>query len=216
VGQALAAPRERFERDDLLRSLDVAAQHLGDGTRAGLARSLGLRSKSTVTEWFTTGTAPSLEVMARAAALLGCPLEDLLTGRAVPRGGTTTIQAPARRAHRQHDWVMVASRLDAMLNEVAPPSVDEAMRRLEIDESTVRRRFPDQLRRLAAGARAARERRKVERRDGLVGIVVAACEEMRARGIYPGRRRIERLLPPGVSVREPTLRATWVAHRGDR
>ncbi len=208
VGQRRGAPTPG--RQDLQQGVTLAVAR-SDGSLTALASATGY-SLSAVSLWHAGRRVPTLDAALRMCAASGLPLVAVLTGKGSEPDfapGTSQPLPPARPIRARIDWAAAEHVLRAALAADTPPALATVLRDLGIDRSLARAHLPE----LSAAVRdrhAAWRRAQMQaRRKRDAGLVRAAVRDLWRAGHHPSIWRLQRALPPGVSMREPRLRLVW-------
>lgn len=189
----------------------LAIQRAGSMTR--LAADVGV-SVSLVSLWAAGRRQPSLAPALRLCAVAGFHLADLYAGRledlraAEPRQGRLQLPAISRRRIR---WDRVEEALRAARASDPPPSLGSVLAPFGVERREAHRKFPE----LAAEIRDRRAAWRVlsmqTLRRSRERTIRRETRALWARGVYPARNLVERRLPHGVWLRDPSNRAAWKA-----
>jgi transcriptional regulator with XRE-family HTH domain len=184
-----------------------------DGNRAAFAALVGLRSKGSITSWFS-GTQPSLTSLLRIAAGVGADLTSILAG--IPVADRHERFLPDRdppRLRNRTNWAVIGISLGEEAGREVPRPLRAVAAEYGVDPVDVRRRFPEAARHLVSLAREARSRAAKERLATLTATLQSIMVDLEREGLVASRRNIEPRLPQGVTLEEESLKRVWRAGR---
>ncbi|MBC8732303.1 TniQ family protein [Paraburkholderia sp. UCT2] len=207
--------------------LDEGIQVLCDGNMKQFSRLCG-RSPSSIAEWRAGKNYPSLPTLLDLSAKFGIPLRCWMTGERFelnpdkgysesPIGLGPPIK-PLSCSKSHMGWVAIEHTLREVVGDAKDKtSWAKLARRVNVDPSQLRRRYPDLARAIVAKARAGvthtMTARHQARQEYLLHQVQTAIHMLLASGAEPTRRRIEdQLRKAGVAFRwadYPLIRRAW-------
>lgn len=198
----------------LPRAVDLAIARTSQ-TASEFARQIGY-SLSLVSLWQAGRRRPSLPAALRICRVAGFPLVDFLLGRFDRLDGSAAVRlipepVPPPPAARRIPWPLVKAALRRALESDPPPSLRAVLAPFGADRGEARRLHPDLSRAVPDRHAEWRRARIAAKRSREIALLVVAMRRLHDEGVYPGRERLQRALPPGVYLRDPHLRAAWKA-----
>lgn len=177
------------------------------------ARQIGY-SLSLVSLWQAGRRRPSLPAALRICRVAGFPLVDFLFGRIDRMDAVAAVQGspelvPPPRAARRIPWDQVEAALRRALEADPPPSLKAVLAPFGADRIEARRIHRDLSHAVRDRHAEWRRARITARRSGEIELLVTEMRRLHDDGVYPGRERLQRLLPHAVHLRDPHLRAAW-------
>jgi hypothetical protein len=208
LGRLVAAePHGHWDAPSVVNQV-IEAYHRG---KAGsLAGAIGI-GKGTVAHWRSGASQPSLPSWLMIASACRLSLVDLLLGRLqmdfVPHipAGTDGVERPSHVV----DWRATKRGIRRAIAAEPPPSLRQIALQVGVNERSLRHRFPAECAQLRVRRVDHLRLMKASRLEELKRLVVEKVEEVMSQGLHASRRRVEALLPPNVSLREPSLQEAW-------
>lgn len=183
------------------------------GNRAAFLRDAGL-PRWFLNHWFNKGERPSFVQLMRLCSGLGIRPADLFQMEGTQSSPRVAGNPIARRSPRRltstikREYLHTLNRILSAAHDSRPAYV--VAEKLGLSRSGLRYLFPDQYIALRDRSLKARTQRASARYRMLVLKIQALMDEMRARGEYPGRRKInQQLRQYGASLSELPLLAAY-------
>jgi hypothetical protein len=187
----------------LAQTVRLCVDHISSGNASAFARLIHV-GRGDVIKWRRGETLPRLSVLLNIAYRRGTSLLDLLceppaSGASwilvAPRWSNPTALSSEQKCDTWRiDITKVSQVLGVALNEDPPPSVAQALRRLNCHEVTIRRHFPELCSKLAHRYAEYRTRRAVQRKAQAAEEVRRIAHELHVMGMKLTRRNIRPLL----------------------
>jgi transcriptional regulator with XRE-family HTH domain len=186
----------------------VAALTAAGLTMQGLADALGV-SVALVSLWCADRRRPTLAAALRICRLTGWRLVDFLTAPQLPSLAHDAAPPPQLATRHRIDWPAVeeALRKAALLD--APPSLTSILAPFGVDRRRAREQLPEVTAAIRDRHRATRDAAVARRRRQADAAIRDATASVHARGLYPGRAQVEKVLPAGVAFRGREARDIW-------
>ncbi len=215
LGDILAHPPAagelgRYRFPDVLA---LAVESVAAGSQRAFAARIGM-TEATVSYWKDDCRRPSLLGLLRVCRAAGFRLRDVLLGdlaalEATPAPLDAPTVPPAERGPAHIDHGRVRRELELARTAEPPASLAAVLRRIEVDRSHVRRRYPALCARIrdryADHVAAQVEARRAERRR----LLLEAIHGLDGRDVYPSRNQLYKVLPVGFMLLEPDLSSLW-------
>jgi len=207
LGELLAAaPEIRWspERMQLAETIRLCVDQTSSGNASAFARLMNV-GRGDVIRWQKGKARPRLLTLLNMAYRRGISLLELLkespisdTSRVFVRPALLTSERTTKRPRTRHSWRIdiegLSQSLRLALKEDPPPSVYQVIKRLQCNEVTVRRHFPELCAELARHYAKYRVKRAVARKMQAAEEVRRVALDLHEKGINLTRKNIRPLL----------------------
>lgn len=188
----------------LAETIRLCVDHTCSGNASAFARLMNV-GRGDVIRWQKGRAQPRLPILLNMAYRRGISLLDLLCESPTSGGSRALVypamvksEGPTRRLRIRNSWRIdtaeMSRSLRAALSELPPPSVHQVLMRLQSNEVTIRRHFPELCFELARNYAEHRVKRAVVRKTQAAEEVRRVAHQLHERGIKLTRRNIRPLL----------------------
>jgi len=199
------------------QNIETLVRHYAGGSPHRLSQELGIHH-DTLKCWIVTEHVPTLPSALVIACAFDLDLVDLLSHPlvgAIPL--VRSLNAPEvtslfRRKLKRHDARLIEEILtEAVERPTDPPlSLMAICKKAGCDQSYVSRRFPELAQKIIARRRTYVEIHKQQRLFFTGLITKSVASHLSASGQYPSHRRMSRVLPSWISLREAVAKKAWL------
>lgn len=219
IGDLLAVSPyfETLPKGGVRQAFREAINFATEGNKAAFSSLLEL-PKNTVWMWLSTDTLPQLGVVAKICEWLGITIADFLSLKAFCESGRLAvnllpnpIQRKTKQLPRRINWNNVRIQFLAIVNdgESPPPTLQEAAKRLGINERTLRQHFSDLCHALAC-KRDAYQRAKTEQMlDNYCELLRRIILDIHCEGQYPTEALVKERIPKPGYFRRKRIRSAF-------
>ncbi len=184
------------------------------GSYSRLARLSGI-NREVLMRWAAGTAVPSIEMLLKFCYVCGTTPLQLMASDFAPLEQAIRDEMAfhprqhRRTTHRLLDRAHCLELIQAILSGREPPlGPAQLAKRLECDDGSLRRFFPQECLLLTQLAQAYRKQQDERRTAQFCEKVRKEVKALHAQGISPTHRRVRRVLPPGT-MRQPKVTAAW-------
>lgn len=201
------------QRENVVSILSAHVLETMRGKQAQAARQLGL-TPSTLHQWLIGKKKPQLRNLLQVCSSLDISLLALLNGTACPSGESQyprrklpESESPRRPFRRFQRETLKQALLETISNPADPPlSLTKVAQQLGYRSSFLSRHFPESCQTISSHYQAYQADRRAQLFQRRWQEVHQAILSLHAQGIYPGEKRVRKLLKTPSSLRLPEIR----------
>lgn len=225
VGEVLAQAKVLSllpQRENAVSILSAYVSERMQGKQAQAARQLGLTA-STLHQWLIGKKKPQIRNLLQVCSSLDISLLALLNGTACPSGESRSpkwelpaSESPRRPFRKFQREALKLALLEAVKNPADPPlSLTKLSQQLGYRSPFLSRHFPELCQAISSHYQAYQANRRAQLFQQRWQEVHQAILSLHAQGLYPGEKRVRKLLKTPSSLRLPGIRRAMKATLGE-